>query len=70
MKTTIIQTTTKIFDSSRILQSSRINEAYLIEPDAGMVLRNKRTGQIFHAGLCLAKERKIADYEEIPELDN
>ena len=67
MKTTIIQTTTKTFDASRILLATRINETYLIEPDAGKVLRNKTTGQIISTGLCVDKELKIADYEEIDE---
>ena len=65
MKTTIIQTTTKTFDASRILLATRINETYLIEPDVGKVLRNKTTGRIISTGLCVDKERKIADYEEI-----
>lgn len=65
MKITIIQTTTKTFDESRILQATWINETYLIEPDEGKLLRNKTTGQLFSAGLCVNKERKIREYEEI-----
>ena len=67
MKITIIQTTTKTFDESRILLATRINETYLLEPADGKVLRHKTTGQLFTAGLCVDKERKIADYEEIDE---
>jgi hypothetical protein len=67
MKTTIIQTTTKTFDEARILLATRVNETYLLEPDEGKVLRNKITGQLFSAGLCVDKERKIKDYEEIDE---
>ena len=67
MKTTIIQTTTKTFDESRILLATRVNETYLIEPDIGKTLRHKITGQLFRAGLCVDKERKILDYEEIDE---
>jgi hypothetical protein len=67
MKVTIIQTTTKTFNESRILQATRVNETYLIEPDEGKVLRNKTTGQLFSTGLCVDKERKIKDYEEIDE---
>lgn len=69
MKVTIIQTTTKTFDASRILLATRINETYLIEPDAGKVLRNKTTGRIISTGLCVDKERKIADYEEVDETE-
>ena len=65
MKITIIQTTTKTFDESRILLATRINETYLIEPEGGKALRHKTTGQLFRAGLCVDKERKVADYEEI-----
>lgn len=65
MKTTIIQTTTKTFNASRILLATRVNETYLIEPDEGKVLRNITTGQLFSTGLCVDKERKIKDYEEI-----
>lgn len=65
MKTTIIQTTTKTFTETRILQATRVNETFLIEPAEGKVLRNKRTGQIFTAGLCIDQESKIAEYEEI-----
>lgn len=67
MKTTIIQTTTKTFDEARILLAARVNETYLLEPDEGKVLRNKITGQLFSTGLCVDKERKIKDYEEINE---
>ncbi len=67
MKTTIIQTTTKTFDEARILLATRVNETYLLEPDEGKVLRNKTTGQLFSTGLCVDKERKIKDYEEIDE---
>lgn len=65
MKITIIQTTTKTFDESRVLLATRITEAYLITPDTDKVLRNKHTGQIFSAGLCVNKERDIQNYEEI-----
>lgn len=65
MKVTIIQTTTKTFDEARTLLATRVNETYLMEPDEGKVLRNKTTGQLFSAGLCVDKERKIKDYEEI-----
>ena len=67
MKTTIIQTTTKTFDEARILLATRVNETYLLEPDEGKVLRNKTTGQLFSTGLCVNKERKIKEYEEIDE---
>jgi hypothetical protein len=67
MKTTIIQTTTKTFNEARILLATRVNETYLIEPDEGKMLRNKTTGQLFSTGLCVDKERKIKDYEEIDE---
>lgn len=65
MKITIIQTTTKTFNESRLLLATRINETYLIEPDEGKLLRNKRTGQLLSTGLCVDKERKIQEYEEI-----
>ena len=65
MKVTIIQTTTKTFDVSRTLLTTRVNETYLIEPDEGKMLRNKTTGQIISTGLCIDKERKIKEYEEI-----
>ena len=65
MKVTIIQTTTKTFDESRILLTSRISETYLITPAEGKILRNKHTGQTFFAGLCVNKEQDIKNYEEI-----
>jgi hypothetical protein len=65
MKVTIIQTTTKTFNESRILQATRVNETYLIEPAEGKLLRDKTTGQLFSAGLCVDKERKIRNYEEV-----
>ena len=65
MKITIIQTTTKTFDESRTLLTTYTNESYLITPDEGKLLRNKITGQIHSTGLCVNKERKINDYEEI-----
>jgi hypothetical protein len=65
MKITIIQTTTKTFNEARVLLATRVNEAYLIEPTVGNLLRNKHTGQLFSAGLCVDQEFKIADYEEV-----
>jgi hypothetical protein len=70
MKVTIIQTTTKTFDINRILLSTRLNETYLIEPEADKILRHKTTGQLFYAGLCLDQERKISEYEEIQKQEN
>lgn len=70
MKVTIIQTTTKTFNEARILLATRLNETYLIEPTAGKVLKNKRTGQLFSVGLCVDQESKIADYEEITKEEN
>ena len=65
MKVTIIQTTTKTFNESRILLTSWLSETYLLEPGAGKALRHKSTGQVFPSGLCVNKERKIQEYEEI-----
>jgi hypothetical protein len=70
MKVTIIQTTTKTFNEARVLLATRLNETYLIEPEAGKVLKNKRTGQLFFAGLCINQESKIAEYEEIDKEEN
>lgn len=70
MKITIIQTTTKTFDESRTLLTTYTNEAYLIAPDEGKLLRNKTTGQLYSTGLCVNKERKINDYEEIVKEEN
>ena len=70
MKITIIQTTTKTFDESRTLLTTYTNEAYLITPDEGKLLRNKTTGQLYSTGLCVNKERKINDYEEIVKEEN
>ena len=67
MKVTIIQTTTKTFNESRVLLATRVNETYLLEPAEGKILRHKATGQLFRVGLCVDKERKIADYEEVDE---
>ncbi len=67
MKITIIQTTTKTFDESRVLLATRVNETYLLEPAADKVLRHKITGQLFKVGLCVDKKHKINDYEEIDE---
>lgn len=65
MKVTIIQTTTKTFNESRVLLITRVTEAYLIEPAKDKVLRHITTGRVFVTGLCVDKERKIQEYEEI-----
>jgi hypothetical protein len=70
MKVTIIQTTTKTFTESRVLLTTRLNETYLIEPASGKVLKNKITGQLFHIGLCVDKERKIQEYEEVDKIED
>jgi hypothetical protein len=70
MKVTIIQTTTKTFNEARVLLATRLNETYLIEPSEGNLLRHKRTGRVFSAGLCVDQESKIADYEEIVKEEN
>ena len=59
---------TKTFNEARVLLATRINETYLIEPTTGNLLRNKRTGQLFSAGLCVDQESKIADYKQ--EINN
>ena len=46
------------------------NKLYLITPDEGKLLRNKTTGQLYSTGLCVNKERKINDYEEIVKEEN
>ncbi len=68
MKTTIIQTTTKIFTEARVLLTTRIKEAYLLEPTEGKLLRHKTTGRLFPAGLCVHTEQEIQDYEEITNI--
>ena len=65
MKVTIIQTTTKTFNESRVLLTTRNTEAYLIEPAKDKVLRHITTGRVIVTGLCVDKERKIQEYEEI-----
>ena len=65
MKVTIIQTTTKTFNESRVLLTTRVTEAYIIEPAKDKVLRHITTGRVFVTGLCVNKERKIQEYEEI-----
>lgn len=65
MKVTIIQTTTKTLTADRTPIATRVSETYLLEPEEGKFLRHKATGQKFSSGLCVNKERKIADYEEI-----
>jgi hypothetical protein len=70
MKVTIIQTTTKTFNESRVLLTTRITEAYLIEPAKDKVLRHIATGRVFVTGLCVDKERKIQEYEEIDKTED
>ena len=70
MKITIIQTITKTFDEARNLLATRLNEAYLLEPDSGKVLKHKITGKVFLKGLCVNNELQIKDYEEVDELKN
>ena len=70
MKITIIQTTTKTFNESRTLLTTYTNEAYLITPDKGKLLRNKTPGQVYSTALCVTKERKIQEYEEIDKIED
>ena len=70
MKITIIQTTTKTFNEARVLLATRATETYLIEPEVGKILKNKVTGQLFFTGLCIDKERKIQDYEEVDKIED
>jgi hypothetical protein len=65
MKVTIIQTTTKTLTLDRTVLATQVSETHLLEPDAGKMLRHKPTGQKFASKVCVSKERKIAEYEEI-----
>lgn len=67
MKITIVQNITKIFDMERNLLSSRLNETYLLEPDEGKIIRHKESGQVYKTGICVNKERKFAEYEELDD---
>jgi hypothetical protein len=70
MKVTIIQTTTKMFNESGVLLTTRLNETYLIEPAEDKIIRHRPTGQLFPKGLCINKEHKIQEYEEIDKIED
>ena len=65
MKITIVQNITKTLSIDRQVLTSAMRESYLLEPEAGKLLRHKPTGQTFYGGVCTDKERKIQEYEEI-----
>ena len=65
MKITVIQTTTKMFTYERILLSSVIKESFLLEPDTGKILKNKKTGRQYPLGTCIVREKDIVEFEEI-----
>jgi hypothetical protein len=67
MKTTIVHTQTTLMSEDREILAIREHENYLIEPDAGMILKHKSTGQLYYSGLCVNQQHKIQQYEEIKD---
>lgn len=67
MKIKIVQTTTTIMSEERIIESSSITENFVIEPEAGKVLKNIKTGQIIRSRVCVNKKTKTADYIEVAD---
>lgn len=67
MKITIIETTTKTFTAEHRLLATRVDEAYLIEPESGKCLKHKPTGRLFHTGICVDSEYKLSEYIEIEQ---
>lgn len=65
MKVTIVQTTTKTLTLERVLLTSITKESFLLEPDEGKNLKDLKTGKIYPLGLCIVREKDIANFEEI-----
>ena len=64
---TIVQTTTKVLTQDRKLLSSRVDEAFMLEPSEGNIIKHKETGITFNSGISVSKEYKIKEYIEIPK---
>ena len=67
MKITIVQTTTTIMNEERLIESSSVTENFVIEPEAGKVLKNIKNGQIIRSRVCVNKKAKTADYIEVAD---
>ena len=65
MKVTIVQTTTKTLTHERVLLTSTTKESFLLEPDEGKSLKDMKTGKVYPLGLCVVREKDIANFEEI-----
>ena len=65
MKITIYQTISNVLNEDRSIRSSTTVESYLLEPEAGKYLRNKVTGEIIYSKICITRQSKIADWEEL-----
>jgi len=65
MKVTIYQTISNVLNEDRSIRSSNTIEAYMLEPEAGKYLRNTRTGEIVRTQICINKESRIAEWEEL-----
>lgn len=67
MKTKIVQTTITTMQEDRTVISTSSTESYVLEAEAGKVLKNTITGTITRACVCVTKKAKLADYIEIED---
>lgn len=66
MNIVINQTTTKILDEKRLtVLDIAVFETYVLTPDPGKALRNKKTGRIYKGTTSVGPYENIALYEEI-----
>lgn len=67
MTKTIIQTITNILDEDGNVISSYETKMYSVKPDAGKYLLDTKTGERHYYGVCVNKQSKVKDFEEVEE---
>lgn len=67
MRTNIHQAITNVLDENRSVIRTTTHETYVLYPDNGKKLKNKKTGFILEGYVCLRDNASIEDYEEVDE---
>lgn len=67
MKIKILQTISNTFSEDMELEKSIVSESYLLQADAGKLLKHSKTGKTTRYTVCVNKKSKIADYIEIDD---
>lgn len=65
MRLLTLETTTRIFDENSCLQEQNVVTRYLLKPEAGKALRDKRTQRLILGSIQIGPKSHKDFYEEV-----